>query len=340
MRKIRIAQIGINRYSHGPELFFTLKQHPDVFDLVGYALVEDERETCAQKIKDFYGGSPELSLEEILEDESIEAVTVETDEIHLFKYAQMAADHNKHIHMEKPGSQSHADFEKLIETMKRTKKVFHVGYMYRYHPLIVETVERARRGELGQILSVEAQMSRHDRREGREWLGAFKGGMMFYLGSNMLDVVMRILGEPTRVIPLNAASGADGVESEDFGFAALVYPHGTSLVRTVSGEVGGGDRRHIVVCGTKGTVEIHPIEEEYPTPTWECMYTSEAHEKVLNEQGKVTRATKRSEPFQRYSAMITSFAAMVRGEIENPYTLSYEAALYRTLMKCCDAEEM
>ena len=44
MKRIRIAQIGMNRYSHAPEVFDTLKLHPEVFELVGYALVEDERE--------------------------------------------------------------------------------------------------------------------------------------------------------------------------------------------------------------------------------------------------------------------------------------------------------
>lgn len=338
MRRIRIAQIGINRYSHGPELFFTIKQHPEIFDLVGYVLVEDERETCAQKIADFYTGYPELSLNAVLADESIEAVTIETDEIHLLKYAQMAAEYNKHIHMEKPGSQSLADFECLIETMRRTQKVFHVGYMFRYNPFIADTVERACHGELGEILSVEAQMSRYDRKEGREWLNSFKGGMMFYLGSNMLDVIMRIQGAPMSVVPLNAVTGIDGVTSEDFGFTALVYPHGTSLIRTVSGEVGGGGRRRIVVCGSKGTVEICPIEEDYPTPTWECMFTAESRETLLDADGRVACIHRKSEPFQRYAAMITSFAAMVRGEVENPYTLEYELSLFRALMKCCGAD--
>ena len=45
---------------------------------------------------------PEMTLEEILNDPTIEAVTVETEEIHLTKYAIMAAEHGKMIHMEKP----------------------------------------------------------------------------------------------------------------------------------------------------------------------------------------------------------------------------------------------
>ena len=336
MRRIRIAQIGLNRYSHGPELFFTMRQHPEIFDLVGYALVEDERETCADKIDYFMGDAKELTLEEILEDGSIEAVAVETDEIHLFKYAQMAVEHGKHVHMEKPGSQSLADFLRLTETVERMGTVFHIGYMFRYNPVISAAVERVKRGELGRIRSVEAHMSRYDSRAGREWLSCFRGGMMFYLGSNMLDVILRIMGAPLCVHPMNRASGIGGTESTDLGFAVLEYPEGISFVRTDSVEVGGGNRRQIVILGERGTVEIRPIEKEYPTPTWQCMYTSESTSCVLDENGRAVKEKTVSEPFQRYFDMISSFAAMVRGEKENTYTLAYERMLYQTILQACD----
>ena len=113
MRKIRIAQIGMNKNSHGTQIFQTLCQHSDVFEIAGFALVEDERENCAERLHVFEGYT-ELTLDEILNDPTIEAVTVETDEIHLTKYATLAIEHGKHVHMEKPGSQSLADFEKLI----------------------------------------------------------------------------------------------------------------------------------------------------------------------------------------------------------------------------------
>lgn len=339
MRRIKIAQIGINQYSHGPELFYTMRKNPEIFDLVGYALVEDERETCRGKIEQFYKGYPELSLEEILEDPSIEAVTIETDEIHLLKYAQMAAEHGKHIHMEKPGSPSLADFERLIETVRRNGKVFHVGYMFRYNPIVAETVRRARSGELGHVFSVEGLMGRLDGGACREWLRSFPGGQMFYLGSNLIDVILQIQGEPERVVPCNIATGIGGVESEDFGFAVLRYPHATSFVRTSACEVGGNDRRQIVVCAEKGTVEIKPIEAPYDPTSWRPVFISEAESATLDADGRTVREHKVSEPFGRYSAMIASFAAMVRGEMENPYTLDYELSLFRTVMRCCGVEK-
>ena len=71
MRKIRIAQIGMNRYSHAPDIFDTLKKHPELFELAGYCIVEDERETCKEKIEKYMSDSKELTLEEILNDETI-----------------------------------------------------------------------------------------------------------------------------------------------------------------------------------------------------------------------------------------------------------------------------
>ncbi len=338
MRKIRIAQIGVNRHSHAPEIFDTLKKRSDLFDIAGYALVEDERQTCAGKLRHF-DGYPELTLDEILNDPSIEAVTVETDEIHLTRYAQLAAQHGKHIHMEKPGSQNLAEFERLIELVRKNGKVFHIGYMYRYNPFVADTIRRARSGEFGTIYSVEAHMSRLDPPETRRWFGSFKGGMMFYLGCHLIDLVLQIQGMPEEVIPLNTATEIDGINTEDLGFAVLRYPHGVSFVRMGGTEVGGLQRRQLVIGGSLRTVEICPLEtgirdiaEPYFNYVKRC-------ERYLDEAGKLQIRNEQSEPFQRYEDMLAAFAAMVRGEKENPYTLEYELSLFRVLLQACGIQE-
>ena len=336
MRKIRIAQIGMNRFSHAPEIFYTLKQRSDLFDLVGYALVEDERETCAHKLK-FFDGYPELTLEEILNDPTIEAVAVETDEIHLNKYAMMAVAHGKHVHMEKPGSQNLADFEQLIEAARVGGKTFHLGYMYRYNPFVADAIARARAGEFGTIYSVEAHMSRTDNKTTREWFGSFKGGMMFYLGCHLLDLVLQIQGMPEKIIAMNTCTGIDGVYTEDLGFAVLRYPNAISVVRMGGAEIGGTKRRQLVICGSKRTVEIRPIEASIKGTDY--MFTSQKCERYLDEEGHTKSPEFESEPYQRYEAMIEAFAAMVRGEKENPYTLDYELSLFKVILQACGVEE-
>ena len=337
MRKIRIAQIGMNRYSHAPEIFETMKLYPEVFDLVGYAVVEDERETCADKIEKYFAGYEELSVEEILNDPTIEAVAVETDEIHLLKYAQMAADAGKHIHMEKPGSQCLEDFEKLIGTMRETGKVFHVGYMYRYNPLIADAIRRAKSGEFGHIYSVEAHMSRSDSKETREWFGSFKGGMMFYLGCHLVDLVLQIQGLPEEVIPLNTVTGIDGINTEDLAFAVLKYSNAVSVIRVGGTELGGFNRRQLVICGSDETLEIRPLEAIIPDAQFgkKYMLTTKQRKCALDKDRHCKTTESESVPFQRYEDMLLSFASMVRGEKENPYTLDYELELFKTLLKCC-----
>ena len=53
MRRIRVAQIGTSEYSHGKDIFRTLAKHPDVFEIVGYALPEGERENFCRWLDDF-----------------------------------------------------------------------------------------------------------------------------------------------------------------------------------------------------------------------------------------------------------------------------------------------
>src|SRR4051794_17219847 len=42
--------------------------------------------------------------------------------------------------------------------------------------------------------------------------------------------------------------------------AVLSYPRATASVKSSAIEVEGGDRRHLVVCGTEGTFHIQPLD--------------------------------------------------------------------------------
>ena len=333
---LKIAQIGTSDFSHGNDIFNTLKAHNDIFDIVGYCLPENEREKFPARMADFEGYK-ELTLSEILENPEIEAVTVETEEIYLTKYAIMAAEHNKHIHCEKPGGKKLADFEKLIDIAKKNGKVLHFGYMYRYNPYVFEVIQKARMGELGTITSVEAQMNILHPPALRQWLSTFKGGVMFFLGCHLIDVILQICGTPKEIIPLNCSTGKDNINTEDFGMAVLKYGNGVSFAKVNTTEVGGYARRQIVVAGTKGTVEIKPIE----TPVPGVMYGQISSKKEVGENYFFACDAKeeiKSEVFTRYGLMLESFAEYVRGEKENPYTLDYELELYKTILRACGGE--
>ena len=55
MKKIKVAQIGTSRNSHGNDIWNTIKKMPDVFEMAGYAFPENEREKFSNRAKDFEG---------------------------------------------------------------------------------------------------------------------------------------------------------------------------------------------------------------------------------------------------------------------------------------------
>ncbi len=334
MKRIRIAQIGVNRYSHALSIFNSLKTQPEIFDVVGYCLVEGEKERFEKELFVF-NGYPELTLDEILNDPTIEAVTIETEEIHLTKYAIMAAEHGKMIHMEKPGGTSLEEFEKLISLVKEKNLVFHTGYMYRYNPTIREVIENAKNGVYGDIISVEAQMNGYHTPEMRQWLEAFPGGMMFYLGCHLIDLIITLKGLPDKVYPFNRSTGKDGVTAEDYGLALLEYPEGMSIAKTCMTEAGGFERRRLVVCGTKAAVELCPLEwltkqkANQFTEKIDYTNTTDWHTCGVKSVGEV---------HDRYDTMMQGFASICRGEKVNEYTPDYELTLFKYLLMACGKE--
>ncbi len=323
---IKVAMIGVNYYSHSSQVWNKLISNPDVFEVAGYVLPENERAKYPSKMK-MLEGYPELELSDVLNDPTIDAVVIETDEIYLTKYALMAARAGKHMHMEKPGGVDTRQFEELVRTVKEKGVIWHLGYMYRYNPMINEVIEKAIAGEYGEITSVDIQMNCIHKPHMLEWISTFKGGMMFYLGCHLIDIVLRIQGLPEKITAWSKDSGR-------FCLAALEYPNGVSTVKSCDTEYGGFDRRQCIVTGTKKTVEIHPLE--ILTDIADEVYTqkTEYSDESWRDRGVVTE----SEKFDRYLGMMLEFAKMVTGEKQNPYTPDYEFELYKTIKKCCKEE--
>ena len=107
------------------------------------------------------------------------------------------------------------------------------------------------------------------------------------------------------------------------------------FVKSTAVEPGCFERRQLVVCGTKGTVEINPLE-------WldlEChsiiqaLSTSvrEAYDNDWNKMGEYHTTP----VFGRYDAMFRAFADYINKEKENPYGYEYERKLHKLILKAC-----
>lgn len=341
MRKIKIAQIGIG-HDHAPEIFDSILAQDDIFEVKGFCVCEGEEAQYEAQKEKVYAKSIRLSLEELLNDPQLDAVTVECQEIILTKYAQMAIDHGLHVHMDKPGSADHETFETLMRSAKEKNLTLHLGYMYRYNPAVRHTLELVKSGKLGKIYSVEAHMDCLHNAKKRQWLNTFPGGMLFFLGCHLIDLIVQIQGVPEEIIPLSTCTGFDGVTGQDYGMTVFQYPGGISFAKTCAAEPGGFLRRQLVVCGENGTVEIKPFEK-YISPSVPRRTLTTGIKEVSKEEAQkkgwhFDADYREIEPVNRYDNMMAAFAAMVCGEQENPYTYEHEVMLHRILLKSCGVE--
>ncbi len=330
MKKISVVQIGIG-HDHASMVLSSMLKQSEIFDVKALGLPESEKRDFAQKIEYFNGKLPIVTAEEALGISGLDGAVIETEEANLTKYASLAAKKGLAVHMDKPGGTNLAEFEELIRTVKEKSVVFHTGYMYRYNDTINEAIRKATSGELGKIYSVEAQMNCLHSPEKRQWMSRFDGGMMFYLGCHLIDLILRIQGDPEEVIPMNACTGIEGVSAEDYGFAVFRYKNGVSFAKTCDSEVGGFERRQLVICGEKGTVELRPLEETITASGENVTGVRNVFDKAF-----LTHAPfEFSMPFDRYDGMMKAFAEYVRGEKTNPFDYDYELKLYRTVLRAC-----
>lgn len=333
MKKIKIAQIGAG-HDHATAAITTLKLQRDIYELIGYAAVDGD-ESVYDNNQRAYEDVKRMTVDEILNYPGLDAVCIETEDRRLTEYAIMAAEKGLHIQMDKPGSESDEDFDRLIDLVKEKNLVFHMGYMYRYNPAVLKLKEDIKSGKLGEIYAVEAQMNCIHNVEKRNWLGNYPGGMLYYLGCHLIDLVYSICGMPQEVIPLSMPIGTDGVTADDFGMAVFKYKNGVSFVKSTAVEIGGFERRQLVVCGTKGTVELKPLElrggELDGVFSPQTTGVREAFDENWHAKGEYHDTAVHG----RYDAMYRAFADYVRGEKKNPYNYEYERELHKLILKAC-----
>ncbi len=337
MKKIRVVQIGTWRFTHADHTMQSMRSMPDVFDVVGVCEPNDSDRELAMK-RPAYTGLDFLTIEEVLADKSLDAVIIEASELEQTKTALIFAEKGFNIHMDKPGGTSIEDYKKLMEIVKEKKIVFQPGYMYRYNPAVIQAIKAINEGKLGDIISTELHMSSRYTKYMLDWLGGFKGGMMFYLGCHLVDLLYLIQGKPDEVITLNGSSGTEETNSEDFGFVLYKYKRGTSFVKTVACETDGGTRRQAVISGTKGTIEIKPIE--CPIEHSRITNANEVKMRLTYSSGLQSGVLRTEEyccsPYGRYDDMMIDFARCVNGERVSLYTPEYELEVFKLILKSCN----
>lgn len=322
MKKIRIGQIGIG-HNHGAAKMEAFRRFPDRFEVVGYA-EEDPIWLAERSGLAAYQGLPRMETQVLLD--KCDAIIVESMVPDLTKTAQLCVDAGKHIHLDKPGSGTLAEFKTMLDTAEAKKLVVQMGYMYRYNPAVLWTLDAIREGKLGEIYSINAEMSTFHSAGYKQWLSTFQGGIQYILGSHLVDLIVYILGEPKKVTSFLKHTGLDGIDFADNNLSVLEYDKALARVFVSSVEVNGWGRRQLMVSGSKGTVNIVPLENP-TTMTWSDLTIAQRTYAHLKQDIEVSDVP----PGNRYDSMVCDFYDYIMGAKENPFTYQHDYTVQKVL---------
>jgi len=292
------------------------------FEVVGVVEPDAGRRAAAEKSAT-YAGLKWMAEEELLNTSGLQAVAVETAVKDLVPTGARCIAAGKHIHLDKPGGESLPAFKALMDEATHRKLTIQMGYMFRYNPAFQLCFRLLHEGALGEIFSIDTAMSKLIGAKERNVLLPYSGGSMFELGCHVIDAVVTILGRPDKVTPHRRSVSALGDGWSDNDLAVLDYPRATVTVRSAMVEVDGGARRNFVVCGTKGTLDIRPLE-----PPAARLALDTPHGEFKKGYQDVTFP----KPSGRYDRDFADLAKVIRGEKALEFTPEHDLAVEETLL--------
>jgi predicted dehydrogenase len=208
---LRIGQAGLGEWGRNLARNFS--------DLAELAWISDPAEG---KREEFSARYPRArwaeSLEDMLEDPSLDAVVLATPVPTHYELAKLALEAGKHVFVEKPPAMTTSEIDELVAIAEDRDLVLMPGHLLLYHPAVQKLQELIESGELGEVLCLYGN---------RQNLGRIRPyeNALWSLGVHDLSVILYLLDEdPVEAIALGRDFLQPGVE--DVVFCFLRFPSG------------------------------------------------------------------------------------------------------------------
>ncbi|MEJ8572640.1 Gfo/Idh/MocA family oxidoreductase [Microbaculum marinum] len=201
------------------------------------------------------------SLEQILADDTVEAVMLLTPPNTHLELATACARAGKHVLLEKPVEVTTERAEALVRECRKAGVRLGLVLQHRFRPSGLRLAELLADDRLGRLVGVDVSVanwrpqSYYDQ-PGRGTLARDGGGVLITQAIHTLDLAIALLGLPTEVSAFAATSPVHEMETEDIVAAALRFPNGAigTLCATTTAYPGYPER--IFVIGEKGTASL------------------------------------------------------------------------------------
>ncbi len=214
MEKMNVAVIGCGYW--GPNLIRNFNQ-------ISGSYMKACCDTDSKKLERMKILYPEVkatnNLEEILSDDSIQAVAIATPVYTHAEVGKLCLKHNKHVLIEKPMASNKNECLDLIEMAEKNKRVLMVGHTFEYTATVNKIKDIIESGELGELLYISSS---------RLNLGLFQPdiNVIWDLAPHDISIILYLLGQFPKSI--NASGKAHfNKEVEDVATITLNFPNET-----------------------------------------------------------------------------------------------------------------
>jgi predicted dehydrogenase len=185
---IEVAVVGIGGW--GKNLARNYSQLPEAN--LRYVCDLDQAK-LDQAARQYPGSKLTRNFDELLEDESLQAVVIATTAPAHFALAKRVLEAGKDVYVEKPLVLDVGHAEELIRIASENKRILMVGHLLEYHPVVNRLKDMIKNGELGQVYYIYAQ---------RLNLGTVRGdeNALWNFAPHDISSILYMLGqEPTDV---------------------------------------------------------------------------------------------------------------------------------------------
>lgn len=193
-------------------------------------------------------------LEDLLSDETIELIVVNTPNNTHFEYAKKALEFGKHVLIEKPATTTPEEFAELLKLAEKANRNVFVYQNRRWSSDIMAAKEIINSGKLGDVIEMHL---RFDRYRPNISVKTFKetpipsSGIWYDLGSHLIDQAISIFGTPKHHYKYKNTYRAQS-QVDDYAFMHLEFENKVNVFITTSMLVANA-QAGIVIHGTKGS---------------------------------------------------------------------------------------
>jgi UDP-N-acetyl-2-amino-2-deoxyglucuronate dehydrogenase len=248
---LRVGLIGTGAISH---------KHAQAYKNIGYQVTActDISREYGEKFAAQYGCEFVADYQELCKHPNIDYVDVCTFPDFRLEPIEIAAQHGKHVQVQKPMATNLETARKMIATAKAGGIVLGVVSQHRFDDSTIFVKKAIESGRLGKILQADAYVKwwRSEQYYSRPIKGSWAvegGGALINQAVHQVDVLQYLVGNVAEIFAFWQLHARHKIESEDVICTVMRYAGGATGVIQASTAIWPGYSERIEIHGTKGT---------------------------------------------------------------------------------------